>query len=153
MSRKSDLTPQEKIAIVGCMILGREYINDAYFMSHPKAQTKAEASIKVMVSRWWASDSVKAFREQVQDRITRTSINDGNDLKTRTGIINELVGAVKEAKGKEAISGLQSLAKLQGYDKPDDDRLDDERRTFFVPYPSKCRACQLMKIFREIEKD
>lgn len=153
MSRKQDLTPQEKIAIVGCMILGREYINDAYFMSHPKVQTKAEASIKVMVSRWWASESAKTFRNEITDRLTGTAIATGNDLRSREGIVSELITAVKQSRGKDAVSGLQSLAKLQGLDKPEDIKPDEEKRTYFLPYRSKCRGCKLMQIFMDMEQE
>lgn len=153
MSRKSDLTTKEKIAIVGCMVLGREYLSDAFAVSHPQVQTKAEASLKVMQSRWWASDPAKAFRQEITDRLTGTSIVTGNDLRSRDGIVSELITAVKQSRGKDAVSGLQSLAKLQGLDKPDEGREEEEKRRYFLPYRSRCRGCRLMQIYMDIEKE
>lgn len=71
-----------------------------------------------------------------------------DELRTRGGIIDNLINEVSIVHGKDAIGGLQTLAKLQGYDKPDEAE-QDERRRYFLPWVSRCRNCALMKLYRE----
>ncbi|MBR6456791.1 MAG: hypothetical protein IKS72_07700 [Prevotella sp.] len=75
---------------------------------------------------------------------------DGNDLTTRDGVISELIAATKQTSGKDAVGALQTLAKLQGFDKADE-KPDDERRTYVLRWLSKCRTCELMRIFMEVQ--
>lgn len=147
---KKELSQAEKIAVCGVMLLGREYLPTAFSMSHPQAKTTSETSLKVMRSRWWAADLVQQFRADITARLAGTAIATGNDLTTRDGLISELIVAVKQSKGKDTISGLQSLAKLQGLDKPGDQETR-EMRTYFLPWRSKCRGCRLMQIYKEVE--
>ncbi|MBR6495079.1 MAG: hypothetical protein IKT22_07465, partial [Prevotella sp.] len=78
------------------------------------------------------------------------SMADGNDLTTRDGVISELIAATKQTSGKDAVGALQTLAKLQGFDKADE-KPDDERRTYVLRWLSKCRTCELMRIFMEVQ--
>lgn len=147
------LTDKEKIALAALVVLGRDYLPTAFSMSHPKAKTTSEASLKVMHSRWFASPLCKEFREEVKNGILGVAVSDGNDLTTRQGIIGELITATKQTKGKDAVSGLQTLAKLQGFDKPDEQSDQEERRRYFLPYVSACRNCELMKLYQEIQSE
>lgn len=70
-----------------------------------------------------------------------------DELRTRGGIIDNLINEVSIVHGKDAIGGLQTLAKLQGYDKPDEAE-QDERRRYFLPWVSRCRNCELMRLYR-----
>lgn len=74
-----------------------------------------------------------------------------DELKTRTGLIARTSRELSLVHGKEAIQGLVSLAKLQGFDK-EDTREEEEKRKFFLPWRAKCRACRLMRTYREIEE-
>lgn len=148
---KDQLSTKEKIAMCGVMLLGREVLPQAYAMCHPRTKTTAEQSLKVMLSRWYASDLAQKFREQMANEIIGRANEEGNDLTTRRGIVSELITAVRQSKGKDAVSGLQSLAKIQGLDKPDEKSLD-ERRKFVLPYLSDCRTCQLMKVYMETQQ-
>ena len=117
MSKKTELNTLEKVAMCGVVILGRDVLPVAYAMSHPRATTQSEESLKVMRSRWYASDLCKAFRADMAAKLARIAVDDGrgHDLTTREGVLGELITSVKAATGKDAISGLQSLAKMQGF--------------------------------------
>ena len=149
---KTELNEKEKIALAAVVVLGREYLPTAFAMSHPKAKTESEASLKVMQSRWYASPMCKQFREEVKQGILGVAVADGNDLTTRNGIVSELIKSVKQSNGKEAIGGLQTLAKLQGFDKPEE-KPDGERRTYVLRWLSKCRSCELMRLFLEVQEE
>lgn len=149
-TKKENLSIPDQIAMCGVMLLGREFIVQAYRMSHPRTKTTSEASLQVMVSRWYASPLAKKFRDEMKAKLTHIAISDGADLTTRDGIISELISAVKSSTGKEVIGGLQSLAKIQGLDRPEEGEQPDQRR-FFLAWKSDCRRCELMKLFREIQ--
>lgn len=68
---------------------------------------------------------------------------------TRSGILDRLSDITEDLTGKDELQALQLLAKMQGLDKPDE-RTEDERRRFFLPWRSKCRACALMRAYLEI---
>ena len=146
---KKDITDMEKIVIAGILVLGREYLPTAFRMCH-NCKTSNEQSISVMQSRWWASKRLSEFKEKVKDLLCGNSIGGGNDLKTRDGIVNQLISATKQTKGKDSISGLQTLAKMQGYDKPIEESEGKEQRTYFLPWVSVCRTCELMKLYQKI---
>lgn len=150
-TKRETLSIPDQIAMCGVMLLGREFIVQAYKMSHPRTKTTSEASLQVMVSRWYASPLAKKFREEMKAKLTHISISEGADLTTRDGILSELINAVKSTTGKEAISGLQSLARIQGLDRPEEGEQPDPRR-FFLAWKSDCRRCALMELFREVQK-
>ncbi len=152
MKKRIELTDKERVAICGVLILGREYLTTAYLMSNPQVSPTSEASLKVMQSRWWASDLCRAFRTEIEGKLAHVSTTTGgNDLRTRGGIVSELITSVKATKGKEAITGLTALAKMQGLDRPEE-RPDDERRKFVLTWPSHCRTCALMRLYLDVKK-
>ena len=144
-----ELSPQDKIALAAIEVLGKEFALPAFLMAR-NIKTKNDKSVKVLLSRWLSSPKAKEFRAEVRAKITTVATVEGNDLTTREGVISELITSVKETSGKDAVSGLQTLAKLQGYDKPNDNRPEQERRKYYLPYRSKCRGCALMKVYMEI---
>ena len=149
-TKKEHLSTAEKIALSGVMLLGYEVVVEAFLMCHPRTKTDNQTSLNVMASRWHASELSKKFRQEITNKIARISSESGADLTTRNGIISELVAAVKSSSSpKDSISGLQTLAKLQGLDKPTEGE-QSEVRTFFLPYRSKCRTCGLMKTYRAV---
>lgn len=149
---KSELTKQEKIAMCAVMVLGTGYMAEAFAMCHPKVRTDNEASLKVMQSRWFNSDRAKAFQKDVLGTITGKAVSEGNDLRTREGIISSLIESTAQTSGKERISGLQTLAKIQGFDK-EVEKPEEERRHFYLPYVSKCRYCKLMEVYMELRDE
>ena len=75
----------------------------------------------------------KQDREQIQNMKqdqegNNLSEEEKNEYKTRSGLIEKIITQVNITSGKEAISGLQTLAKMQGLDKPDE-QTEEERCT------------------------
>ena len=152
-TKKTALSTAEQIALCGVILLGRDVLPVAYTMSHPRAKTTAEASIKTMLSRWYASPLAKEFRAMISAKIAQVAEHEGADLTTREGLIARLVTSVNATNGKDSISGLQTLAKIQGFDKPIDEGDDRERRMYFLPWVSNCRKCELMRLYRDLNED
>lgn len=149
--KKSDLPIEDKIALAAVAVLGKGVAKVAYLMAHPSA-TKNKSSQGVLVSRWLHSDLAVDFMQRVTTgTATVNTPDEANDLTTRGGIISELITSVKASTGKEAISGLQSLAKLQGFDKPDEIN-EEDKRLFVLPYLSNCRSCKLMQVYMQIQE-
>lgn len=71
---------------------------------------------------------------------------------TRKGIIEEMIKNISVLTGKEAANSLQTLAKIQGFDKPDEET-EEERRKFVLRWLSHCRSCKLMTTFLEIQAE
>lgn len=123
-------------------------------------------SIKILIQRIKNHQNPATLKKEQQQTINNTVYNpDGtaktaeqieqekNELQTREGIIRNLIDSVSIISGKDKVSGLQTLAKLQGFDKPEEAN-EDEKRTYFLPWVSHCRTCQLMKLYKQtIEQD
>lgn len=166
-ARAYNLQPHE---VIFCYALAAGApMADAYRATHTtKAHTTAEQceqhatdlltnnpGAKILVSRLKQAKNKRTHtdiqtdiqtdsNQQTED--TRSKRRD--ELRTRGGIIDKLANEVLNTHGKDAVSGLQTLAKLQGYDKPDETE-QDERRRYFLPWVSRCRNCALMKLYRE----
>ena len=69
---------------------------------------------------------------------------------TREGLIKELMKSTDNLSGKDELNGLLTLAKVQGYDRPEE-REGRELRRFFIAFKSDCRRCKLMELYRSIE--
>lgn len=106
---------------------------------------------KILINR------IKAGKGRVIDERRKDTIikkveeEERDELKTREGIIKKLIDNVTVCQGKDAVSGLQTLAKLQGYDKPDE-ITEEDRRTFVLTYLSRCRSCKLMAVYMDVQK-
>lgn len=72
------------------------------------------------------------------------------ELKTRDGLIRRFSRELANIHGKDSVQGLIQLAKLEGYDK-EDNRTEEEKRRYFLPYRSRCRGCKLMHFYRDLE--
>ncbi len=151
MQKKTVLNDREKIALAAVEVLGRDYLTTAFKMCHPRTSTTSENSLKVMVSRWYASDLCKAFRDELADRLAHNVSMNGADLRTREGIVQRLISATASSQGKDELNGLVTLAKLQGYDRPQEESIESEKRTFFLPWVSRCKNCALMKLYKEVQ--
>ena len=122
-------------------------------------------SIKILIQRIKNHQNPVTLKKEQQQQIQNTAnnmlYNDNgqplteeekeelrNELQTREGLIKNLINSVSVISGKDKVSGLQTLAKLQGFDKPDESN-EEEKRTYFLPWVSHCRTCQLMKLYRQ----
>lgn len=119
-------------------------------------------SIKILIQRIKNHQNPVTLKKEQQQAINNNTLynQDGtqktqeqieeekNELKTREGLISNLIDSVSVISGKDKVSGLQTLAKLQGFDKPEENN-EEEKRTYFLPWVSHCRTCQLMKLYRQ----
>ena len=130
-SRKSSTTQDQ----------AQRNVND-YLRRNPAA--------KILINR------IKAGRRNITkdtQQLRKKDINqeEMDELKTRDGIIRKLIENVTDCAGKDAVSGLQTLAKLQGLDKPDEVP-EEDRRLFVLTWLSHCRTCKLMGAYLDAQK-
>ena len=95
--------------------------------------------------------AIEELKKQIQPAKTITQHTEEelfSRFKTREGVISELIKAAADLNGKDAVQALQTVAKLQGFDRPEE-ASEDERRIFVLRWLSHCRSCKLMKIFEE----
>lgn len=97
--------------------------------------------------------SKKIERSQARIETTQEITEEEREkYTTRKGLIDEMIKNISVLTGKEAAQSLQTLAKLQGYDKPDEGN-EEERRKFVLRWLSACRTCKLMRVFLEIQEE
>lgn len=161
-ARAYNLTPQ---TVVFCYaVAAGAPTADAYRATHTtKTHTTAEQCEQMAADLLSNNQGAKILIQRIKQNKNRQQHNPEpqpdnqtqqdkerkrDELRTRGGIIDSLITEVSGVHGKEAIGGLQTLAKLQGYDKPDEAE-QDERRRYFLPWVSRCRNCALMKLYRD----
>lgn len=105
---------------------------------------------KILINRIKAGKR-KIVDERTKDIITKCEDEEKEELRTRAGIISKLIDNVTACQGKDAVSGLQTLAKLQGLDKPEETQ-EEDKRTFVLTYLSHCRTCRLMAAYIQTQK-
>ena len=149
---------------------------DAYRVTHNiKAGTTAEEcetlcnalitsrpGIKIIINRIKNKQNPATYHKQEQRTLTARdqikeieesmSEEERDEFKTRSGLIEKIITQSTLTSGKDAISALQTLAKLQGFDKPDEDQ-QEEKRSYFLPWVSHCRSCALMKLYHKTIND
>ena len=114
--------------------------------------------IKIIINRIKNKQNPATYKKQDQRQLTardqikeieeNMSEEERDEFKTRSGLIEKIITQSTLTTGKDAISALQTLAKLQGFDKPDEQN-EEERRKYFLPWVSHCRSCKLMQIYVE----
>ena len=140
---------------------------DAYIITHNlkqsvttmQAETQAndllnrKSGLKIVINRIKNQKNIATFKkqqqrelEEEQARMKQATNEDKDELRTREGLIKKIIDNVSLITGKDAISGLQTLAKLQGLDNPDE-KPEEERRKYFLPWVSNCRSCKLMQLY------
>ena len=135
-------------------------INDVYSILFARTNTpqneiqrlsedylKRNPAAKILINRIKSGKKKEIIKGDDNEKKSVNS-KERDELKTRAGIIEKLIDNVSQIEGKDAVSGLQTLAKLQGYDKPDEIN-EEEKRFFVLPYLSNCRSCKLMQVFCE----
>ena len=149
----AELSLTDKIGLSAVAVMGRAVAEAAFLLTHPTVKTKNRASLGVMVSRWHHSPQAEEFIKSARaGTATVNPPDEANDLNTRAGIVNQLIASVRCTTGKDAIGGLQTLAKIQGFDKPDAEVQEDDKRFFVLPWLSHCRSCALMKLYMQIQE-
>lgn len=74
-----------------------------------------------------------------------------NEFCTKNGLVRKIVTSLKNTQGKDRVAALVTLAKLQGLDKIEENE-GEEMRRYFLPWVSICRNCELMKIYKDVNK-
>ena len=108
-------------------------------------------SAKILINRIKSGKNKVIDERRKENLIKRVEDEERDELKTREGIIKKLIDNVSVCQGKDAVSGLQTLAKLQGYDKPDE-ITEEDKRIFVLTYLSRCRGCKLMAVYMDAQK-
>ena len=116
-------------------------LSDDYLKRNPAA--------KILINRIKSGKKKEIIKGDEKEKKNVNS-KERDELKTRAGIIEKLIDNVSQIEGKDAVSGLQTLAKLQGYDKPDEIN-EEDKRFFVLPYLSNCRSCKLMQVYCELK--
>jgi len=93
----------------------------------------------------------KAFKKE-EYNAPAISEEEREKYTTRQGIIEEMICNITSVGGKDRLTALQALAKLQGLDKPEEGK-EDERRVFVLRWLSSCRSCKLMRLFMEAQRE
>ena len=168
--RAYNLQPQEVI-LSFCLASGAPYADAYRLIYHIAAKVTNEElqgtvtalltnkpSIKILIARIKNHQNPTTLKKEQQQQIINNNafqeLTDEekeermNELKTREGLIKNLIDSVSQTSGKDKVSGLQTLAKLQGFDKPDEQENED-KRTYFLPWVSHCRTCELMKAYKQ----
>jgi len=149
---------------------------DAYRVTHNiKAGTTTEEcetlcqalltsrpGIKIIINRIKNKQNPATYKKQEQQQLTarqqlkeieeQLTEEEKDEFRTRSGLIEKIITQSTLVNGKDAISALQTLAKLQGFDKPDEQE-QEEKRSYFLPWVSNCRSCQLMKLYQKTIND
>jgi hypothetical protein len=151
----TELSVNDKIGLCAIALLGKGIAEAAFLLTHPTVKTKNRASLGVMVSRWHHSPQAEEFIKSARAGTATVNATDeaNGDFYTRSGIIDALVTATKQTQGKDSITGLTTLAKLQGFDKPDGEMREEDKRFFVLPWLSHCRSCKLMKVYMDLQKE
>lgn len=95
----------------------------------------------------------KAPRNQEEsEEGTQEGIKEGekegekDDLTTRAGVLARLENICEKLGGKDQLQGLVTIAKIRGFDRPEEEN-EEEKRSYFLPWVSCCRSCALMTAY------
>ena len=149
---------------------------DAYNITHKmkatttteQAETLANAlisskpQIKIIINKIKNKKNPATFKKEEQKTLFNQeyikeleesmSEEERDEFKSRSGLIEKIITQSRLVTGKDAISALQTLAKLQGFDKPDESETEDKRK-YFLPWVSHCRTCKLMQTYIKVQQD
>ena len=149
LSKKYNVT--EKQLFFAYLVAAGVQRGEAFFaifstrkISNENAEIKAAELIALNPGIPLLIDELKHSRKKMENG---GELENLDRYRTKKGVLEELIKAADGLTGKDAVSALQTVAKLQGFDKPDEQE-QEERRRYFLPYVSACRNCKLMEAFR-----
>ena len=129
-----------------------------YFNSQTGRKTNAQATsqatefirnnpgAKILINYFKSARQQRARKEAETELNEREQNERQNELSNRAGVLQRLKVVTSNLSGKEELQGLVTIAKMQGFDKPEEHETD-EKRVYFLPWVSNCRACKLMDIY------
>lgn len=95
-------------------------------------------------------EAEKARRQQMEGEENEEKEEREKEFKTRSGLISKIIRLSSNLSDKDELQALQTLAKMQGLDKPDEMQ-EDERRRFVLTWLSHCRTCALMRLYLDVK--
>ena len=112
---------------------------------------RANAGMTLLINAIKRQKNAPRKEDEGRERegIRETEETKGNELTTRTGILSRLRQISGSLAGKDELSAIQLLAKMQGFDRPDE-RETAEKRVYFLPWVSSCRNCALINIYNKV---
>lgn len=96
-------------------------------------------------------NSKTEYQNENEDLTKDLTEEEKNEFCTKNGLVRKIVTSLKSTQGKDRVAALVTLAKLQGLDKIEENE-GEEMRRYFLPWVSSCRNCELMKIYKDINK-
>ena len=115
--------------------------------------TATDKNAHRLALRWLRKPHVKKFVEEV--RLVRTKQAEATTQnRTKEQLVRELnalADSVHDPKLKADL--LKQIADLERMKEKEPVTMEKERRTFFLPWKSKCRGCRLMQMYRDIMED
>ena len=115
---------------------------------------KATPGVKVLIQRYKNRrpiNNTEGQRAAEEAKEEDNNIINGVELETRADVVAFLKKNLRRISGKDAISGAQTLARLEGYDRIEE-KLEEEKRHFYLPFVSVCRSCPLARVFDDAIK-
>ena len=94
------------------------------------------------------NENVEEYLQQIGEEVTE---EERGKILSHSGIIDSLIALNRSLGGKDKLSCIQSIAKLSGLDKPEE-KAEEERRKYFLPFVSRCQNCELMRIYCSLYK-
>jgi hypothetical protein len=150
---KIDLSTKEKICLAGYAVLGKEFLADAFDMSH-NVKTKNQESLAVMRSKWihkpQAKDFILNIRKQYTDNLLE-NIGEDTELSEKQLIAIIQRGIVSEKDPKRQSD--MSLKLMQWRKDAKAEQQEEERRKYVLSFRSVCRVCPLMATYRVVCED
>ena len=156
---KIGLSDKERICIAALKVLGTGALDMCYRLINPTSEAREDVFHRQAV-RWYKLPNVEAFKRDLQavrpqlacDEVQMET--DDDSPITRAFLIRELRVALRSTTDpSDRASIAMKLADLSGLKGKSDEKIEDEKRRYFLPWVSHCRTCQLMKIYRELCKN
>ncbi|MBR0212258.1 MAG: hypothetical protein IJQ55_01505 [Alphaproteobacteria bacterium] len=157
----------ERTVIFCRLVAAGADLRDAYYITHGKKETtnesttskgrdliKATPGAKILIQRYKNRkpiNNTEGQRAAEEAREEDNNIINGVELDTRADVVAFLKKNLRRISGKDAISGAQTLARLEGYDRMEE-KPEEEKRHFYLPFVSTCRSCPLARVFDSISK-
>lgn len=117
----------------------------------------SKPALKIIINRIKNHKNTLTFSKEEKEIINQKTETEEekeerrNEFKTRDGLITKIIDSVSLSSGKDQVTGLTTLAKMLGYDKPEELN-EKEKRIYFLPWVTHCRSCKLMQLYQDLCK-
>lgn len=142
----------ESDVIFAKMISAEISLKEALFFIYGSKNKNEEISKNLFKKKLEEKPGLKVLilkLKELKKNKTDAAEVDFNELCTREGVVSFLQRNLAMTTGKDAVSGAQALAKILGFDKIDEKK-DDEKKIFHLPYKANCRFCDVYRVYCEL---